>query len=65
MQKVLNVFLFNIRDGFPTARIVLLKGVTETGFRFFTNYGSQKGRQLVKKIFLVFNAKQCVYIDCS
>jgi pyridoxamine 5'-phosphate oxidase len=29
-----------------SARIVLLKGVDERGFRFFTNYESAKGRQL-------------------
>lgn len=28
------------------ARIVLLKSVTDTGFTFFTNYDSHKGRQL-------------------
>lgn len=33
-------------DGAPSARIVLLKGVDERGFRFFTNYESQKGTQL-------------------
>lgn len=33
-------------DGAPDARIVLLKGVDETGFRFFTNFASAKGRQL-------------------
>lgn len=30
----------------PDVRIVLLKGVDEGGFVFFTNYGSAKGRQL-------------------
>lgn len=34
-------------DGRVHARIVLLKGVDERGFRFFTNYDSAKGRQLV------------------
>lgn len=34
-------------DGKPTARIVLLKGVDERGFVFYTNYESQKGQQLV------------------
>ncbi|MBN8728589.1 MAG: pyridoxamine 5'-phosphate oxidase [Xanthomonadales bacterium] len=29
-----------------SARVVLLKGVDERGFRFFTNYMSDKGRQL-------------------
>ena len=34
-------------DGKPTARIVLLKGVDERGFLFYTNYESQKGQQLI------------------
>lgn len=33
-------------SGRPSARIVLLKGVDERGFIFFTNYGSRKGREL-------------------
>ncbi|MGZ4596914.1 MAG: pyridoxamine 5'-phosphate oxidase [Actinomycetes bacterium] len=33
-------------DGVPSARTVLLKGVDDRGFRFFTNTGSQKGREL-------------------
>jgi pyridoxamine 5'-phosphate oxidase len=33
-------------DGRPSARIVLLKGVDERGFTFFTNYDSRKGREL-------------------
>lgn len=32
--------------GRPGARIVLIKGVDEHGFLFFTNYESQKGRDL-------------------
>ena len=32
--------------GRPSARIVLLKGVDETGFVFYTNYASRKGREL-------------------
>ena len=34
-------------DGKPTARIVLLKGVSQRGFVFYTNYESQKGQQLI------------------
>src|SRR6266404_9817142 len=34
------------RDGKPSARVVLLKGFTEAGFSFFTNYDSRKGREL-------------------
>jgi pyridoxamine 5'-phosphate oxidase len=33
-------------DGRPSVRIVLLKGIDEHGIRFFTNYGSRKGREL-------------------
>jgi pyridoxamine 5'-phosphate oxidase len=33
-------------DGRPSARIVLLKGFDERGFVFFTNYQSDKGREL-------------------
>jgi pyridoxamine 5'-phosphate oxidase len=33
-------------SGRPSARTVLLKGVDERGFVFFTNYESRKGRQL-------------------
>ncbi|WP_421946283.1 pyridoxamine 5'-phosphate oxidase [Pedobacter sp.] len=34
------------KAGKPDARIVLLKGVDEDGFRFFTNYLSAKGKEL-------------------
>lgn len=33
-------------DGVPSARMVLLKGVDARGFVFYTNYASQKGREL-------------------
>src|SRR5690348_3402256 len=33
-------------DGTPDARMVLLKGFGPDGFRFFTNLGSAKARQL-------------------
>ena len=32
--------------GIPSARIVLLKSVSEEGFVFFTNYNSKKGKEL-------------------
>jgi pyridoxamine 5'-phosphate oxidase len=32
----------------PSARIVLLKGVDERGFIFYTNYGSQKAAELIE-----------------
>jgi len=34
------------RDGQPSARTVLLKGVDERGFIYFTNYDSRKGREV-------------------
>ncbi|CAM2108888.1 pyridoxine-5'-phosphate oxidase isoform X2 [Caretta caretta] len=34
------------RDGRPSARMVLLKGFSQDGFRFFTNHESRKGKEL-------------------
>ena len=36
------------RDGRPSARVVLLKGLDERGFVFYSNYESQKGRELAE-----------------
>lgn len=33
-------------DGAPSARVVLLRGVDDLGFRFYTSYESRKGREL-------------------
>jgi pyridoxamine 5'-phosphate oxidase len=41
-------------DGFPSARIVLLKGYDKNGFVFFTNYQSQKGQEIAA------NPKACL-----
>ncbi len=35
-------------DGHPSARMVLLKGVEDDGFLFYTNYESRKGRELAQ-----------------
>ena len=35
-------------DGFPKARVVLLKQFTFEGFIFYTNYGSEKGRAIAE-----------------
>lgn len=47
-------------DGKPHARIVLLKGLDEGGFTFFTNYESAKGHQMDSKPYaaLVFFWKE-------
>jgi pyridoxamine 5'-phosphate oxidase len=47
-------------DGAPSARMVLLKGVDERGFVFFTNYESRKGRELAEnpRAALVFHWPQ-------
>lgn len=47
-------------DGIPSARIVLLKGFSQSGFIFFTNYESEKGEQLREnpKAALVFFWKE-------
>ena len=36
-------------EGGPDARVVLLKGVEDGGFVFYTNYASRKGRQLAAR----------------
>lgn len=43
-------------DGMPSARVVLLKGVDASGFVFYTDYRSRKGRELdaTSKAALVF-----------
>jgi len=47
-------------DGLPSARTVLLKGAEEDGFRFFTNTGSRKARELAEnpRAALVFHWPQ-------
>jgi pyridoxamine 5'-phosphate oxidase len=47
-------------DGMPSARTMLLKGFSEKGFVFFTNYNSYKGQQLAEnpKACLVFFWKE-------
>lgn len=41
-------------EGQPRSRVVLLKSFTPEGFKFFTNYNSEKGRHLEK------NPKCCI-----
>lgn len=43
-------------DGQPNARTVLLKHIDDRGFVFFTNYDSQKGKEIAenKKVSLLF-----------
>jgi pyridoxamine 5'-phosphate oxidase len=36
------------KNGIPSARTVLLKGLDERGFIFFTNYDSRKGREIAE-----------------
>jgi pyridoxamine 5'-phosphate oxidase len=35
-------------EGLPSARVVLLKGIQNQGFAFFTNYQSRKGQELAE-----------------
>ncbi len=48
------------KNGKPSARIVLLKGVNEKGFVFYTNYSSRKGREIKQNPLaaLVFHWKE-------
>jgi pyridoxamine 5'-phosphate oxidase len=47
-------------NGAPSARIVLLKGLSEEGFEFFTNYESHKAKEMEEndKVALVFFWKE-------
>jgi pyridoxamine 5'-phosphate oxidase len=47
-------------DGLPSARVVLLKGYSEKGFEFYTNYESFKGKQLLEnpRACLVFHWRE-------
>ncbi|MDA9660560.1 pyridoxal 5'-phosphate synthase, partial [Flavobacteriaceae bacterium] len=36
------------KSGFPKSRVILLKGFSNEGFVFFTNYESDKGRSLLR-----------------
>ncbi|MCL4151158.1 UNVERIFIED_CONTAM: hypothetical protein GTU68_021238 [Idotea baltica] len=40
--------LSTVHDGQPSSRIVLLKGFDESGFVFYTNYKSKKGKEMVR-----------------
>lgn len=40
------MYLATAFNGRPSLRTVLLKGIDENGFRFYTNYESRKGREL-------------------
>ena len=43
--------LATVSQNRPSARIVLLKGVDERGFSFFTNYNSRKGKEMAETPF--------------
>ena len=47
-------------EGQPSVRIVLLRGVDERGFAFFTNYGSRKAVELEANP----RAALCFYWEC-
>lgn len=46
-------------DGYPDARLVLLKGVDERGFVFFTNMESPKAQSLLRD-----SRRHSVFIGC-
>jgi pyridoxamine 5'-phosphate oxidase len=47
LDEVNAMLLSTVHNGFPSARIVLLKDL-DYGFKFFTNYLSQKGKDIEK-----------------
>ncbi len=46
VHEVNAMTLSTVKDGQPSARIVLLKGFDERGFSFYTNYNSQKAQEM-------------------
>lgn len=36
------------KKGIPSVRVILLKGYDKSGFTFYTNYGSRKGKELTE-----------------
>jgi pyridoxamine 5'-phosphate oxidase len=42
-------------NGRPSSRVVLLRGLSEQGLTFFTNYGSRKGQELLESGFACVN----------
>ena len=57
-------------SGAPSARVVLLKGIEEGGFAFYTNYLSRKGRELEARpaaclVFLWSELERQVRVDGS
>jgi len=48
LYKIISIAIVSLyRDGKPSVRMVLLKGFDSSGFIFFTNYNSRKGKDLV------------------
>lgn len=47
--------LSTVSDGKPSSRIVLLKGVDEKGFVFYTNYDSRKGNDMLGNPYVCLN----------
>lgn len=60
VEEVNAMTLATAAKGKPSARVVLLKGLNEDGFIFFTNYESRKGKELNENPFasLVFFWKE-------
>jgi pyridoxamine 5'-phosphate oxidase len=56
LKEPMAMTLATVAGGRPSARMVLLKGVDERGFVFYTNYESRKGREIAKnpRVALVF-----------
>lgn len=50
------MILSTIKDGQPRSRTVLLKGISEVGFEFYSNYDSDKGQEMAvsDKVALLF-----------
>lgn len=58
-SKVLNPYAFSLAtngvDGFPSLRVLFLRGMKENGLIFYTNYNSLKGIEIEKDSKVVMN----------
>lgn len=47
--------LSTVKNNRPSSRVVLLKGISDDGFVFYTNYNSKKGQALINNPFACLN----------
>ena len=49
-------------NGVPSSRVLLLRGITEKGFSFFTNYSSSKSESMVQLVDCLYRNRMTISI---